>query len=129
MVLEKIQKGTINSQDIKHLSNMYPSLYENLQQKVYNELFENIKKQETIPYQTRMGLSLFLGQPLDSTMMPQSIMALQPKMSEQQQMPVGMPMQQAQQGVQGRSLKNINKLSTQALTPGQARIVEKQSGK
>jgi hypothetical protein len=129
MVLQKIQNGTINSEDIKHLSNLYPSLYDNLKEKVSHELIEMVHKDEEIPYETRMGLSLFLGQPLDSTMLPQSIMALQPSMAQQQQAPAGMPMQQAQQGVQGRSLKNINKLSIQALTPGQARMVEKQGGK
>lgn len=127
LVLEKVQKGTINSEDIEHLSNMYPSLYEDLQQKVSHELFDMVHKNEEIPYQTRMGLSLFLGQPLDSTMMPSSIMALQPKIAEQQQQAQAQIM--GQTPVQGRSLKDINKLSTQALTPGQARIVEKQSGK
>lgn len=128
MVLEKVQKGTINSEDIKHLSNLYPSLYDNLKEKVSHELIDMVHKDEEIPYQTRMGLSLFLGQPLDSTMLPQSIMALQPSMAQQQQQQA--PMQAGQQApVQGRSLKNINKLSIQALTPGQARIVEKQSGK
>jgi len=129
MVLEKVQNGTINSEDIKHLSNMYPSLYEDLQQKVSHELIDMVHKDAEIPYQTRMGLSLFLGQPLDSTMMPASIMALQPGMAQQQQQ-APMQAQAGQQApVQGRSLKNINKLSVQALTPGQARMVEKQVGK
>ena len=127
IVLEKIQNGTINSEDIKHLSNMYPSLYDNLKEKVMGELVDKVHNQEEVPYETRMGLSLFLGQPLDSTMMPSSIMALQPKIAEQQQQAQAQSMGQAP--VQGRSLKDINKLSNQALTPGQARIVEKQSGK
>lgn len=128
IVLQKIQNGTINSEDIKHLSNLYPSLYENLKEKVSHELIEMVHKDEKIPYETRMGLSLFLGQPLDSTMLPQSIMALQPSMAQQQQSM--MPMQgQAAQGRQSGSMKNINKLSVQALTPGQARMVQKQVGK
>lgn len=31
-----------------------------------------------IPYKTRMNLSLFMGQPLDTTMLPSSIQAAQP---------------------------------------------------
>ena len=75
---------------------------------------------EFIPYETRLGLSLFLGQPLDATMTPQSIMANQkpqvPQENAEQQM-----MPQRQKG----SLKALDKYSNLFKTGSQARMESK----
>ena len=42
---------------------------------------DHIAKGNPIDYKVRLGLSIFLAQPLDSTMNPMSIMAAQPKSS------------------------------------------------
>jgi hypothetical protein len=130
MILEEIKEGTLNSQKLGHLQNLYPDFYANMRLKMMNQLVDVTSKGEKIPYKTRMGLSLFLGTPLDSTMKPEGIMALQPKMAQAQQQAM-MPMQQATQGGgrQRGSMKNIGKLADQQLTPMQTRIMEKQSGK
>lgn len=77
VILDKVKNGTISVQDIVHLSNLYPSLYKSMQQKLMNNLIDAKDKGTDIPYKTRLGLSLFMAQPLDSTMTPQSIMAAQ----------------------------------------------------
>lgn len=77
-VLNRIKDGSISSQDIVTLQKLYPDLYSQLQQKTMGELTATVQKGESVPYSTRLGLSLFLGQPLDSTMTPQGIMAAQP---------------------------------------------------
>lgn len=129
MILEDIKDGTLNSQKLLHLQNLYPDFYANMRFKVMNQLVEQAQKGEKIPYKTRMGLSLFLGTPLDSTMKPEGIMALQPKMAQAQQQEM-MPMQQqAGNNRQRGSMKNIGKLADQQLTPMQTRIMEKQSVK
>lgn len=77
-VISKIKDGTITSTDITHLNAMYPALLPHLQSKVMTAMTEHVDKGETIPYRNRLGISLFLGQPLDSTMTPQGIMGAQP---------------------------------------------------
>ena len=73
VVLDKLKKGTLTAQDITHMNSMYPNLYNQLKQKVTEEMVNHIDKGNTVPYKTKMGLSLFLGQPLDSTMTPGAI--------------------------------------------------------
>jgi hypothetical protein len=46
-------------------------------QKLTNEMIGVTEKEMSIPYKTKMSLSLFMGQPLDSTMTPQFIQATQ----------------------------------------------------
>jgi hypothetical protein len=83
--------------------------------KILNEMTTHLSKQEKIPYKTKIGLSVFLGQPLDQTMMSQSIMAAQPKGPSQN------PMQQRAPTARG-SFKDLGKISSQVMTPQQARI-------
>lgn len=120
-ILPKIKNGLITSTEIKHFASLYPSLYKQTAQKITNEMMDAVNKGESIPYRTRIGLSLFLGQPLDSTMTPQAIQmnqaALQapPTPSQQQQ---GMP--EGRRG-QRHSSTALNKLIGQDQTPLQAR--------
>ncbi len=77
-VMEKVKDGSIQPSDIQDLKNLYPSLYPKMQQQLLQNISEAHANEETIPYTTKMGLSLFLVQPLDSTMNASSIMAAQP---------------------------------------------------
>ena len=92
VVMEHIKKGTLQASDIADLKGMYPALYNQMASRVMNEIVGKQAKEEQIPYHTRMSLSLFLGQPLDATMQPMSIVAAQPKGNQQQQPQSGMPM-------------------------------------
>jgi hypothetical protein len=78
VVLDGIQKGTITPHDVATIQNMYPDLYAGLQEKITNQMITVVSKKDVIPYTTRMGLSIFLAQPMDSTMMPASISSAQP---------------------------------------------------
>jgi hypothetical protein len=118
IVLDKIKEGTINSTDIQHLASIYPGLYKRMQQKVIGQMIDTKDKGETIPYKTRLGLSVFLGQPLDSTMSPASIVAAQP---QAQGMPQG-PTQSAQGQSKGRpSSPALQKMPSMYKTPDQTR--------
>lgn len=79
VVLKKLQEGRLSSQDLIHLQNISPNVYTKLQAKLTEQMTDAIAKGEVIPYKTRLGLALFLQQPLDSTMTPNGIMAAQPK--------------------------------------------------
>lgn len=114
MVLAAVKDGTITPQDIIHLKNLYPALYQRMNVKLMDGMADHLSKGKEIPYRTKMGLSLFLAQPMDSTMTPSAIQATQatnlmgPKPSEQQSHPK-------------HSMNALNKFSLAEATPGQQR--------
>lgn len=120
IVMDKIQKGNLTAQDIGHLKAIYPNLYSGLVSKVNTAMLDHVSKGGTVPYRTRIGLSAFMGQALDSSMTPQSILAAQPT-----------PAQQPQEDQKGESMKHstkdLGKLVEGARTPLQQR--EAQSAK
>lgn len=89
IVLESISNGTLTSHDIIAIQTLYPDLYRGLQQKIMVEMVDHVAKGEEVPYDTRLGLSLFMGQPLDSTMKPDAILSAQPTPKEETPMETG----------------------------------------
>lgn len=77
-VLQHVKDGTLQINDLKDLSAMYPALMKQMQQKVSNAMVSKHANEEPIPYKTKMGIGLFLGQAIDSTMTPEAIMSAQP---------------------------------------------------
>lgn len=118
-ILQKVKDNTLTAQDMTHFRTMYPGLFTRLQEKVTTQMAEAVNRGDKIPYGNRMSLSLFLGQPLDSTMTPQAIQMLQTK-------PVQTPSQQQDQHAK-HSMTALNKLSANAQTPGQAREAQRLS--
>jgi len=84
IVLAKVKNGTLQTSDIQDLNSMYPGLYNQMMQKLTNEMGSVSADKGALPYKTRMSLSLFLGSPLDSTMQPMSIQAAQASLQPQQ---------------------------------------------
>ncbi len=119
VVFQKIKDSTITVQDVGHLKAIYPSLYKSMYQSMYEAIIESKNEGKTIPYKTRLSLSVFLGEPLDSSMLPQSILAAQPKPEQRQQ--------EAQAKGRG-SMKNIGKMAEGVATPGQARAMDRSNG-
>jgi hypothetical protein len=78
-IFEHIKNGTLQASDIQDLNAMYPALYKNMTQKITNAMMSHTADEGSIPYKTRVSISLFLGQPMDSSMNPMSIMAAQPQ--------------------------------------------------
>ncbi len=72
-VLDKVKTGSITGKDMQHLQGLYPNLYSKMQEKVLNSLMDHKSKNGSIPYKTKQGLSVFLGQPMDSSMLGNSI--------------------------------------------------------
>ncbi len=116
IVLDKIKEGTITPKDIKDLQTMYPGLYKNLSQKLTDDMTNHIAKGDTVPYKTRIGLSMFLAQPLDSSMQPASIVAAQPKPPQGQEQSPQVPKSNPK-----HSMTALNKLPGAYQTPLQAR--------
>lgn len=118
LVMKSIKDGTLTPDDIKTMATIYPRSYPMLQQKLMQEIANHTDKDETIPYKTRMSLALFMAQPLDSTMTPGAIQAIQATSLTAPQ--PGMP----QQGRKG-SMAHIGDLAKDTATPGQAREAER----
>lgn len=124
IVLDNIKKGTISPSDIHALNTIYPAFYTRLKSKVYNEMIEHVNNKEPISYATRMGVSMFLGEPLDSTLKPESIVAAQSAMNRGAQQEEQKQAQQQQSGG-AHSMKSLAKLPSQYATPSQAREAQK----
>ncbi len=100
IITRAIKDGSLTVNDIGHLKTMYPNLYQSLNQKITNKLIDAKTDKSAIPYKTKLSISAFMGQPLDSSMMPNSIAASQGQ---------GMSQQQMMQPKNGTT-KNMNKL-------------------
>jgi hypothetical protein len=116
IVMQHIKQGTLVPSDIQDLQSMYPGLYERMTQKLSNEMINRKADDEAVPYKVRTGISLFLGQPVDSTMTPAAIMAAQPQ-PKPQQAPQGQG--SAQNGGKGKP-SALKKMPSMYQTPGQA---------
>lgn len=77
LVLEAVKRGTVTHEDVKAMASMYPALYENVKGKLLTEALTANANGVLIPYKTKLGISLFIGQALDSTMQPMALMMTQ----------------------------------------------------
>lgn len=82
IVLDKIKQGSVTPEDLKHLQNLYPGQYARIADKITAEIIKIKANGDSVPYKTRIGLSMFMAQPLDSTMTPGSILSAQPMPSQ-----------------------------------------------
>src|ERR1035437_1080226 len=120
-IFSYIKSGTITPKDVVDFKSLYPDLYDSVAQKLNNQAIEQTHKGQVIPYQLRQSLSMFLGQPLDSTLTPASIMAAQGTHTAQKAQSQA-PQQNAPKG-QPKALKGM---AEAAQTPGQNREADKQ---
>lgn len=110
MALHYIKQGNITPQDIGIVRRLYPAAYDQMAKKIQNEILDKVSKGETIPYKTRIGISMFLGSPVDSTMTPAGIMGAQPT-----------PVQQPQGSPTKKGDAALNKESKSTMTQSQRR--------
>lgn len=113
VVMQHIKDGTLQPTDIVDLKTMYPAMYNRMVQQVSNSIIHQSADEEPIPYRTKLAASMFVGQALDSTMQPASIMAAQPK-------PQAPAPQQESNGSKGRPSALKGKSTNMYKTPGQA---------
>lgn len=101
VVLKAAKDGSITPQDVTALDSMYPSLYASLKTKAIGYMVEAKAKGVLIPYRTRIGLSLFLGMPLESSITPQNIAANQAQPTQAAPQQGSKPPQSAYKGLSG----------------------------
>lgn len=115
MVMQKIAMGTVTVEDLQHLNNLYPGAYNQMKKEVGQALTDHLSKGKAVPYQTALGLSMFTGQAMHSSMLPQNIMAAQP-----------VPPQGSSPGRKGGNGKGLNKLASSHMTASQSREAREQ---
>lgn len=119
IVLNHVKNGTVIPQDVIELKTINPGLYARMSQKLFNEMTEHVSKGNMVSYPTRIGMSMFLGQPLDASMQPSTIRQNQiVQVGQQQQSQMG---SQQGQSISKGSKTALNKLPGQFKTIGQAR--------
>lgn len=111
-IMKHVKHGSVTPKDIMAIQAIYPALYTSLSDRLTHAMINHVSKGGKIPYQTRLGLSAFLNQPLDSTMTSQAIIAAQPKAP-----PLPQP------GIQGgsHSMSKLGKTNASYQMPGDAR--------
>lgn len=120
LILDQIKEGVVTPKAIQLVQKLYPDLYTSLCSKISEQIASNVDQAKLIPYKTRIGLSMFMAQPLDSTMTPESIMSAQmpakPNPPSQAQQASGPP----------KSTSGLNKAPISVASPEQARMIHKQ---
>lgn len=116
-VLAHASQGTLTPKDMQDLKALYPGLYPQLQTKVTTAMTNALAKGTPVPYKMRQGLSLFMGQPMDSTLTAQSIQAAQ-----MTYVPVNRPQPPSSEVRKPRGTSALGKTAKTARTPAEARI-------
>lgn len=114
-ILNSVARGTIVPEEVEAVSAVYPKLMHQMQVAVTDKMTTNIAKNKSLPYKTKMALSMFLGTDLVDSLNPVSILATQNMMTTATQA----KMQQEQMSVVNK--KNVGKIekSNSFLTPMQ----------
>ena len=76
-ILDKVQRGTIEPEHLKHMNAMYPEFNDILQKKITNQIIKYQLDDKKPHYKVRQGLSSLMGAPLSAEMTPQNIIAAQ----------------------------------------------------
>jgi hypothetical protein len=118
IVIEDIKDGLISTKDVAVLKTLYPALYNRMAEKMIGEVMETVQSGEAIPYKTRLGLSLFLDQPMDSTLTGESIRAIQASSGAQSA-------EQQQRQPSATSMQGMEKLANSYMTNQQSRVAQR----
>ncbi len=87
-----------------------------MQEKLNDELVRHLDMRGTIPYKTRFGLSMFMGQSLDPRVGPKSVISSNTSLPTQPQQNQAKPI---------RTSNNLKKLPQQMMNPIESREANK----
>ncbi len=76
-ILDKVKKGNVTQEDMKHFVGMFPELHQYLGEKIQAKLIDGVVKESKPSFKTRQALSMFLASPLESSLTPGHIQAAQ----------------------------------------------------
>lgn len=81
MILKHMADGSLTSKEVATFKQLYPNLYQGINRRILEQLTEKPE----VPYKQRLGMAMFMGRPLDSTMTPQALQFTQGSFAVQQQ--------------------------------------------
>jgi hypothetical protein len=113
-ILSHVKEGSLTPDHVQDMQAMYPQLAKVLREKVFAAIVDAKHAEEKPSYRVRQSLSLLTGEPMDSTFLPQNIVAAQVSFAEKR------TQQQPQQPKPKHSTSKLGKLSELAATGGQA---------
>jgi len=123
-ILEKIHKGTILPDDIKHLKALHPEVDDMLQKGLTKKVMQAQLEGKRPSYKVRQGLSLYLGAPLASEMTAPNMQAIQASFK------VGGPQQPQMAPKQEKgNTSSLSKTDDSFMTDLQSRIAKDQHQK
>lgn len=115
--LDQVKNGMLTNETMEALQTVHPKLLDNMKQSVMEHFNED--KAKSLPYQVRISLAKFLGQPLDEHMMPMNIQSYQLSLTGPQLSNQSAPKRQQQKpslaGLKELDLSAMNKTRTQGL--------------
>lgn len=78
-ILDHVKDGTLSDKHMEALSAVHPHLLQEMRTKI----FDNMTKENTenLPYQRKMSISKFIGQPIDGNMTGQALLSNQASLS------------------------------------------------
>lgn len=76
-VLKEVSTGRVSKEGKTVLEQVYPELYNDMKAQIMNGISDMQVNGKTVPMAKRLSMSYFLGQPLDSGMLPQNIQRTQ----------------------------------------------------
>lgn len=115
IVFKHLAEGRLTPADLVTMKTIYPALYATGVKKLTEQMSQAIAKGTVIPYKTKMGISLYMGHAMDSTMQPGSIVAAQPQPPANQPQTATHPAQNPK-----RSTTGLNKMPKMYKTQAQA---------
>ncbi len=121
IIVDAIKRGELTISDMQHMKTMYPELSNRISEKLTAELVSHRSKGEELPYKTKLSLSVWAHQPLDSSMSQQSIMANQLTF-------MSMPAPQGMQGTPAKASAALNKIGASSMTLQQSRASSRAAG-
>lgn len=72
-LFQYMKEGTLSQDQVEDLQNMYPASYTAMANSLRQQVTEHLAEGKDIPYQLKQQISVFLGQPLDSSFEDQNV--------------------------------------------------------
>lgn len=120
-VMRDIAKGTIDPEEIKHLTAMYPEVHDTMQKKVTEKIIESQLNGKRPNSKVRQGLSALMGTALSGEFTSQGIMAAQATFANKKQ-----PQQSQDQSKPKKNTTPLSKSDSSFLTSGQSLVKRSQ---
>lgn len=112
-VLGNINNGLLSAEEMETLQVVHPKLLFGMRKKIFQQMTE-LKDPSKIPFQTKVTLSRFMGEPLSPSVTPQSISLSQAVYAQPSSQQQNMAETKANKGDQTGLIKVANRMS---LTP------------